>query len=262
MVDNVKNQRPPKLTTDEEVVSDKTHIVIVDDEPDIRETLEEYFTLKGYRTTTVENAQRMRDLMENEESRIDLAIVDISMPGEDGLSLTRHIRGTSDLAVIMLTTLNESIDRIVGLEMGADDYVEKPVDLRELEARVRAVLRRIRRSAEAPAAEAADSNQNIVAMGVCQLDLNSQKLFGGDGAEITITAMEFDLLNAFATHPDRVLTRDQLLELAHNRDWEPFDRSIDIRIARIRRKIEQDPSKPQIIKTVRGAGYIFASKPA
>jgi two-component system phosphate regulon response regulator OmpR len=241
------------------VANEKTHVVIVDDEPDIRETLEEYFELKGYRVSSVENAASMRDLLEREGDIIDLAVVDISMPGEDGLSLTRHIRESSDLPVIILTAFGEPVDRTVGLEMGADDYVAKPVDLRELEARVRAVLRRVRRGASAAPSEGDKSGASVVAMGVCQLDLGSRKLFGGDGAEIPITAMEFDLLNAFAGSPNRVLTRDQLLEQAHNRDWEPFDRSIDIRIARIRRKIEQDPSKPEIIKTVRGAGYIFQS---
>lgn len=239
------------------MASEKTHIVVVDDEPDIRETLEEYFDLKGYRVSAVENAAGMRDLLEH-GGKIDLAVVDISMPGEDGLSLTRHIRETSDLPVIMLTAFGEPVDRVVGLEMGADDYVPKPVDLRELEARVRAVLRRSRRAAVRAGATEEGGEASVVAMGLCQLDLNARKLFGGNGAEIPITAMEFDLLNAFAGHPNRVLTRDRLLELAHNRDWEPFDRSIDIRIARIRRKIEQDPSKPQIIKTVRGAGYIFS----
>ncbi len=242
-----------------EWLSEKTHIVIVDDEPDIRETLEEYFDLKGYRVSTVENAAGMRDLLEREGDGIDLAIVDISMPGEDGLSLTRHIRESSDLPVIILTAFGEPVDRTVGLEMGADDYVGKPVDLRELEARVRAVLRRVRRSASAASSDSAQRKASVVAMGLCQLDLDSRKLFGGDGAEIPITAMEFDLLTAFTANPNRVLTRDQLLEQAHNRDWEPFDRSIDIRIARIRRKIEQDPSKPEIIKTVRGAGYMFRS---
>ena len=241
------------------MVGEKTHVVIVDDEPDIRETLEEYFDLKGYRVTTVENAAAMRDLLERAGEGVDLAIVDISMPGEDGLSLTRHIRESSDPPVIILTAFGEPVDRTVGLEMGADDYVAKPVDLRELEARVRAVLRRVRRGASGTTASGSDTEASVVAMGLCQLDLASRKLFGGDGAEIQITAMEFDLLNAFAGHPNRVLTRDQLLELAHNRDWEPFDRSIDIRIARIRRKIEQDPSKPEIIKTVRGVGYIFQS---
>lgn len=241
------------------MANEKTHVVIVDDEPDIRETLEEYFELKGYRVSSVENAAGMRDLLERDGDAIDLAVVDISMPGEDGLSLTRHIRESSDLPVIILTAFGEPVDRTVGLEMGADDYVAKPVDLRELEARVRAVLRRVRRGASATSSAGEQSGASVVAMGVCQLDLDSRKLFGGDGAEIPITAMEFDLLNAFAGSPNRVLSRDQLLEQAHNRDWEPFDRSIDIRIARIRRKIEQDPSKPEIIKTVRGAGYIFQS---
>lgn len=241
------------------MVSEKVHVVIVDDEPDIRETLEEYFELKGYRVSLAEDAAAMRDLLEREGGTIDLAIVDISMPGEDGLSLTRHIREVSDLPVIIVTAFGEPVDRTVGLEMGADDYVAKPVDLRELEARVRAVLRRMRRGASAAGRDSAQTVANVVAMGLCQLDLDARKLFGGDGAEIAITAMEFDLLNAFAGSPNRVLTRDQLLEQAHNRDWEPFDRSIDIRIARIRRKIEQDPSKPEIIKTVRGAGYMFRS---
>lgn len=241
------------------MVSEKVHVVIVDDEPDIRETLEEYFELKGYRVSLAEDAAAMRDLLERDGGTIDLAIVDISMPGEDGLSLTRHIREVSDLPVIIVTAFGEPVDRTVGLEMGADDYVAKPVDLRELEARVRAVLRRMRRGASAAGRGSARTVANVVAMGLCQLDLDARKLFGGDGAEIAITAMEFDLLNAFAGSPNRVLTRDQLLEQAHNRDWEPFDRSIDIRIARIRRKIEQDPSKPEIIKTVRGAGYMFRS---
>lgn len=241
------------------MVSEKTHVVIVDDEPDIRDTLEEYFDLKGYRVSTAENAANMRDLMEREGESIDIAIVDISMPGEDGLSLTRYIRETSDLPVIIVTAFGEPVDRTVGLEMGADDYVGKPVDLRELEARVRAVLRRVRRGAGGGAQEDGVDRAGVVAMGVCQLDLDSRKLYGGDGAEIAITAMEFDLLNAFANNPNRVLSRDQLLDQAHNRDWEPFDRSIDIRIARIRRKIEQDPSKPEIIKTVHGVGYMFRS---
>ena len=180
------------------MVGEKTHVVIVDDEPDIRETLEEYFDLKGYKVTTAENAAVMRDLLEHEGDGIDIAIVDISMPGEDGLSLTRHIRESSDLPVIIVTGFGEPVDRTVGLEMGADDYVGKPVDLRELEARVRAVLRRMRRSASTGAEAAGETKAHVVAMGVCQLDLESRKLFGGDGAEISITAMEFDLLNAFA----------------------------------------------------------------
>jgi two-component system phosphate regulon response regulator OmpR len=148
------------------------------------------------------------------------------------------------------------VDRIVGLEMGADDYLPKPVDMRELLARVRAVLRRMEAPPERPGGAETPGTRKIH-FGDCQLDLDAHKLYDAAGEEVPITSMEFDLLKAFAEHPNRVLSRDQLLDLAHNRDWEPFDRSIDIRIARLRRKVETDPSKPQVIKTVRGAGYIF-----
>jgi two-component system phosphate regulon response regulator OmpR len=182
------------------------------------------------------------------------------MPGEDGLSLARFLRANTRVGIVMLTAAGEVVDRIVGLEVGADDYIAKPVDLRELLARVRAVLRRLR----AAMAEAAEDNTpptRKVTFGACQLDLDAHRLYEASGEEVPITSMEYDLLKAFAEHPNRVLSRDQLLDLAHNKDWEPFDRSIDIRIARLRRKIEADPAKPQVIKTVRGAGYIFVPSP-
>jgi two-component system phosphate regulon response regulator OmpR len=163
----------------------------------------------------------------------------------------------------MLTAVSDIVDRVVGLEMGADDYVTKPFDPRELLARVKSVVRRTAvdpSSATAkPSVETGVSNptQRDVRFGRCVLNLDSQTLQDLDGNEIPITTMEFDLLKAFAEHPNHVLSRDQLLELAHNRDWEPFDRSIDIRVTRLRRKVESDPSKPQAIKTVRGAGHIF-----
>ena len=240
--------------------SNHNHVVIVDDEADVRDTLREYLEMKGFQVTALGDGKALRHWMEEEEP-FDLALLDIAMPGEDGLSLARHLRETLDVGIIMVTASGETIDRIVGLEVGADDYIPKPVDLRELLARIKAVLRRTqggRQAEEGLADSGAGANQRK-AFGRCQLDLDAQKLFAEDGEEISITAMEFSLLKVFAQNPNRVLSRDQLLEQAHDRGWEPFDRSIDIRIARLRRKIERDPAKPQVIKTVRGAGYIFAA---
>lgn len=227
------------------------HIVVVDDEEDIRETLKEYLELQGFRVTAANGATELRALVENES--FDVALLDINMPGEDGLSLARYLRESSDVGILMLTAAGDTVDRIVGLEMGADDYMVKPFDLREVLARIKAILRRAGRAVP----QADDPGPERVRFGERVLDLDAHKLFEADGEEIRITAMEFDLLKAFAEHPNRVLNRDQLLEFAHHRSWEPFDRSIDIRIARIRRKVERDPAKPEVIKTVRGAGYIF-----
>jgi two-component system phosphate regulon response regulator OmpR len=232
-----------------------THILVVDDEPDIRETLQDYLELHGYRVTQADGGEALRAVIA--EETIDLVVLDINMPGEDGLSLARFLREQTSIPVVMLTAAGEVVDRIVGLEMGADDYLTKPVDLRELLARVKAVLRRFQ-TAQSRADLALESAQRTVAFGKLRLDLDAHKLFDGDDNEVPLTSMEYDLLKAFAEHPNRVLSRDQLLDMAHNRGWEPFDRSIDIRIARIRRKIEPDPGKPQVIKTVRGAGYIFS----
>jgi two-component system phosphate regulon response regulator OmpR len=233
----------------------RTHIVVVDDEPDIRETVQDYLELHGFEVTPADGGPALRELVEARD--IDLVLLDINMPGEDGLSLARFLREQSDVALIMLTAAGEVVDRIIGLEMGADDYLPKPVDLRELLARVKAVLRRMDSAREQAEAAAAEPRREVL-FGSHRLDLEGHKLYDPEGEEITLTSMEFDLLKAFAEHPNRVLSRDQLLDMAHNRDWEPFDRSIDIRIARIRRKIEADHSKPQVIKTVRGAGYIFS----
>jgi len=232
------------------------HIVVVDDEPGIRETIQEYLELHDFRVTAADGGPRLREAIANND--VDLVLLDIRMPGEDGLSLARFLRAGSDVGIIMLTAAGEVVDRIVGLEMGADDYLAKPVDLRELLARIKAVLRRAERAQDA-GAEAQADNTRLARFGRFTLNLDSHKLFDPDGGEIALTGMEFDLLKAFADNPNRVLTRDQLLNLAHNRDWEPFDRSIDIRIARIRRKIESDPAKPQVIKTVRGAGYLYST---
>jgi two-component system phosphate regulon response regulator OmpR len=232
-------------------------IIVVDDEPEIRSMLADYLSHVGFSVREAEDGVAMRRILA--EQPTDLVILDINMPGEDGLSLARFLRANTEVGIVMLTAAGEVVDRVVGLELGADDYIAKPVDLRELLARIRAVLRRLRAGpAEAVAGGAAAAT--TMPIGACQLDLEAHRLYDADGQEVPITSMEFDLLKAFVEHPNRVLSRDQLLDLAHNKDWEPFDRSIDIRIARLRRKIETDPSKPQVVKTVRGAGYIFVPK--
>jgi two-component system phosphate regulon response regulator OmpR len=232
-------------------------IIVVDDEPEIRSMLADYLSHVGFSVREAEEGVAMRRILA--EQPTDLVILDINMPGEDGLSLARFLRANTEVGIVMLTAAGEVVDRVVGLELGADDYIAKPVDLRELLARIRAVLRRLRAGpAEAVAGGAAAAT--TMPIGACQLDLEAHRLYDADGQEVPITSMEFDLLKAFVEHPNRVLSRDQLLDLAHNKDWEPFDRSIDIRIARLRRKIETDPSKPQVVKTVRGAGYIFVPK--
>ncbi|WP_375174015.1 response regulator [Pseudooceanicola sp.] len=233
----------------------KKTILVCDDEAHLREMLSEYFGERGYGVIEAANADELAALLEQEPP--DAIILDINMPGTDGLTALRNLRVTSRVPVIMLSAAADVVDRIIGLEMGADDYVTKPVDLRELEARVKAALRRqdfldppADTSVEKPAA-------GTVPFGCCKLDLDGAKLFGPDGEEIMITAMEFQLLRVFARNRGRVLNRDQLLEQAHDRGWEHYDRSIDLRISRLRRKIEKHPTKPEAIRTVRGIGYIF-----
>ena len=226
------------------------HIVVVDDDPDVRETVAEYLRRNGLSVTEADGGKALREVMASRP--IDLAVLDINMPGDDGLTLAREIRASGDAGIIMLTAKNDDLDRIVGLEIGADDYITKPFNSRELLARVRAVLRRASRGGGEPATLGRE-----VQMGKCRLNLDSRKLYAADGSEVPITAMEYDLLSTFARHPRRVLSRDQLLDLAHSKEMEPFDRSIDTRITRIRRKIEKDPAHPECLKTVRGAGYIY-----
>ena len=234
----------------------RQHIVVCDDEPDIRETVGEYLERQGYDISLAESGTALRAILAERDA--DAVVLDITMPGEDGLSIARSLRATSDVAIVMLTGNAEVVDRIIGLEMGADDYLAKPVDLRELLARLKAVLRRTGNQAAGETPDVAGDGHTMIRFGTCRLDLEAHKLFDGDGAEVQITAMEYSLLKVFAEHPNRVLNRDQLLELAHDRSWDPFDRSIDIRISRLRKKIEADASKPQIIRTVRGIGYRFS----
>ena len=227
-------------------------ILVCDDEVDLREMLQEYLEKRGYGVDLAGDADALRAAIENRAP--DLIILDINMPGEDGLSALRRLRADSGIPVVMLTAAGDTIDRIVGLEMGADDYLGKPVDLRELEARIKAVLRR----RSAPANEAPGRREDrCVRFGEFLLDLDAARLLNERDEEVPLTAMEFRLLELFAENRSRVLNRDQILEQAHDRSWDPFDRSIDIRISRLRRKIEKNPQKPTIIRTVRGIGYVF-----
>jgi len=244
--------------------TDSPVLMVVDDEPELRALLAEYFGRHGFTVRAAADAAEARRLVA--EGAPDLALLDVNMPGENGLSLARWLRETqAGIGILMLTTAGEAVDRIVGLELGADDYLPKPFELRELLARVRAVLRRTQVLPAATPATVVTAAEpapvtHRVAFGTCWLDLDERRLTAAGGAEIEITAAEFDLLALFARHPNRPLTRDQIMEQAHNRGWDVFDRSIDLRVMRLRRKIESNPDKPEVIKTVRNVGYLFATR--
>jgi two-component system phosphate regulon response regulator OmpR len=228
----------------------KATILIVDDEPDVREVLEEYFAAHGYATIGAESAAVART--QAAQCTVDLALIDIHMPGEDGLSLARHLRERyAAIAIIMLTSAATVIDRVVGLEVGADDYVPKPFDPRELVARVKSVLRRT------AAAHRAEIGAERVRIGRCVLDVAAHRLVDETGAEVAMSPLEFDLLKALAQHPNRPLSRERIMNLGRPREWDPFDRSVDLRVMRLRKKVEPDPDHPRFIRTVRNEGYVF-----
>lgn len=235
-------------------------ILIVDDDADVREMLRDYLQ-EYFQILEADCATAARAVID--KVRPHVALLDVGLPGEDGLSLARHCRERYDFGIIMVSGANETVDRIIGLEIGADDYVSKPFDPRELLARIRSVLRRTGASRDpdtglsAEAVQTPAENSQRIAMGACYLDVQSHQLLDSSGNEIPITSMEYDLLQVFSERPNRVLSRDQLLTLTQNREWDPYDRSIDIRIARLRKKLEVDPDKPQCIKTIRGSGYMF-----
>ncbi|MGA0596165.1 response regulator [Enterovirga sp. CN4-39] len=227
------------------------HIVVVDDEAPAREMVGDYLKMHGFTVTLCDGGASLR--RELKSASPDLIVLDLNMPEEDGLSIVRDLKRQNGTPVIMLTATASPIDRVVGLEIGADDYVAKPCELRELVARIRSVLRRSGQGEAAPA----QKNRRI-RFGTKWLDLDAHHLRDDEDAIHPLTASEFSLLKAFAENPQRVLTRERLLDLASARDDEPFDRAIDVRITRIRRKIEPDPGQPRIIQTVRGAGYLFS----
>jgi len=236
-------------------------LLVVDDDPGVRALLAEYLGGHRYDVRTADGGEAMR--AEIERALPDLILLDIRLPGEDGLTLARFLRERYDVGIIMVTASGDVVDRVVGLEVGADDYVAKPFDPRELLARVKSVLRRMQAKPQEdarPAAAAEAESAARVRFGRCEVELDSRRLFdvAAGGAEVQMTAMEYDLIRVFLANPNRVLSRDQLLMHTRNREWEPFDRSIDIRIGRLRRKVEPDPAgEPRCIRTVRNAGYMY-----
>ncbi len=233
-------------------------IAVVDDEEHLREAVAEYIENAGFKTVAAGTGAEFREIAARES--VDVVILDIAMPGEDGLSIARWLRSRGPRpGIILATSAGEAIDKIVGLEIGADDYVVKPYDLREMLARVRSVLRRLPSADEAPtvAPTAPAKPAKTQRIGPHVLNLDSRTLFDEAGAPLDLTSMEIDLLAALAARPHRVLSRSQLLELAHGRAQHENDRSIDIRVTRLRKKIEADPDHPALIRTVRGEGYMF-----
>ena len=237
-------------------MSASAHILVVDDEPEIAEVLRRYLTTQGYQVSTADGGAGMRQVMAA-KAHVDLVLLDLGLPGEDGLALMRSLRGHSPVAVIVVTGRGELVDRIVGLEIGADDYVTKPFDLRELAARVRSVLRRTVAQVQRPEPGALP---DVVRFAGWTLHLGARRLESPRGKPVDLTTGEFELLAALVRVPGRVLSRDELLEATRNREAGPFDRTIDVQVGRLRRKIETDPQHPEIIKSVRGAGYIFTPK--
>lgn len=227
------------------------HILIVDDDAEILTLIKDYLEDHGYSVSTASNGQTMRHVMATRE--VDLVILDLVMPGEDGLTLTRHIRDTSSVGIIILTGKGDTVDRVVGLEMGADDYLGKPFSMRELLARIRSVSRRTTGRPEIRA-----RRDDVARFAGWELDFAAQQLNSSAGEPVPLTGAEFALLAAMVNNPYRVLSRDRILDLVRHGGDMPFDRAVDVLVFRLRQKIEADPKHPALIKTVRGAGYMFA----
>jgi len=232
------------------------HILVVDDDPEIRRLLQTYLEKNGLRVTTVADGNGM--WMALERSHVDLIVLDLMLPGVDGLELCRMLRTRSRIPVIMLTARGDEMDRILGLEMGADDYLAKPFSARELLARIKVVLRRVR---DLPLDLLDDAPEQLAFAG-WTLDTRTQNLTSPDGVVVVLSQAEYRLLHVLLTHPNRTLTRDQLLDLTQGREAGPFDRSVDVLIGRLRRRLNDDAKEPALIKTVRGRGYLFAAKVA
>ena len=230
------------------------HLLVVDDDPRIRAMLSRYFEGEGFRVSVAENGAQMRHHLAGPPA--DLVLLDLGLPDGDGLSLARELRVQSEIGIIIVTGRSDEIDRIVGLEVGADDYISKPFNLREVLARVKSVLRRLQ-----PARSVMDHSvpsRDVVRFAGWTFDIGRRQLTSLNGTDVTLTTGEFDLLSVFVQHPGRVLTRDYLMDETRGRSWEAFDRSIDAQVSRLRRKID-DPKNPKLLKSVRGVGYVFTA---
>ena len=229
------------------------HILVVDDHSEIRDLLKRFLEQHGMRVSCARDGKEMKRLLDERE--FDLLVLDLMMPGEDGLTLCRELRVKSRLPIIMLTAMGEETDRIIGLEMGADDYLSKPFNPRELLARIKAVMRRTQAEIQ-PVPEALTRDLRFDRW---LLDINRRELVDEEGVGLSLSTAEFDLLRVFLERPQRVLSRDQLLDLARGREAVAFDRAIDTLVSRLRRKLERDPKNPELIKTIWGGGYLFAA---
>jgi DNA-binding response OmpR family regulator len=227
------------------------NIIVVDDEAGLRGMIEDYLSMQGFAVSAAENGAALDRLLVGTSP--DIILMDVNMPGEDGLSIVKRLRNAGErMGIIMLTANADESSKVSGLSNGADDYLSKPFEVRELLARVRSVLRRMPAKVEKPA-----KTRHVLHLGPYELDMEGRRVFGPEGVEVEVSSMDFDLLETFARHPRQILSRDRLCELAFGRPLSQADRSLDIRIARLRKKIETDPSMPPVLKTVRGEGYVF-----
>jgi len=232
----------------------QAHILVVDDDREIRDLVAKFLKHHGLRVSTAQDGREMKRALE--DWSIDLVVLDVMMPGEDGLTLCRNLRASSQLPVIMLTAMGEETDRIIGLEMGADDYLAKPFNPRELLARIKAVLRRTGGQEPPASIEGAEA----FCFNGWEFRPEQRELLNDEGVLVSLSRGEFELLDTFVRHANRVLNRDQLLDMARGREAVPFDRAIDVQVSRLRKKLKDDPKQPALIKTVRGGGYMFSAK--
>jgi DNA-binding response OmpR family regulator len=245
-----QNSAPPQ--NPEEI-----RVLVVDDDARVRRMLSEYLEEQNVRVATAANGAEMWASLE--KSPADVVLLDVVMPGEDGLTIAAELRRRIDVGIIMLTGRGDVVDRVVGLELGADDYLTKPFHLREVLARIKSVARRTRPAHPPKPAEKEAASGPVLRFSGWQIHTDRHQLIGPDGVEVPLTTGEFNLLVAFAEHPNRTLDRDMLMDLAKGRQWEALDRSVDTQVARLRRKIEPDPKNPTLIRSVRGIGYLFAA---